>query len=158
MFPLTEPLVPARPRITVAAIVEDLGRFLCVEERTKDGRTVINQPAGHLERGETLSEAVIRETLEETGWQVRPTHVVGCYLWGPAAEGPSYFRIAYAASPVSHDPNAILDAVIERALWLTADELAQRGHSHRTPLVMRCVNDYLNGENYSLSLITEFPA
>lgn len=154
MHPTESQADPAgRPRVTVAAIVEMDGRFLFVEERDDREKLVINQPAGHVEAGEDLLEAVIRECFEETGWRVRPVHLVGFYLWGRSDRSVSYLRAAIACRPEWHDPDAILDAGIERPLWLTPEELAQRREMHRSPLVSRCVEDYLKGEHYPFSVI-----
>lgn len=142
-----------RPRVTVAAIVENEGRFLLVEERDDRGDLVINQPAGHLESGESLLDAVAREAFEETGWQVRPKHLVGFYLWARPDRTLTYLRVAVACRPEHRDPNAVLDEGIERPLWLTAEELASRCDRHRSPLVMRCLEDYLSGECYPLSIL-----
>jgi len=143
----------ARPRVTVAAIVERNGRFLLVEERNEQGALVINQPAGHVEGGESLLGALIRETLEETGWQVEPLTLVGAYLWGKSDGSISYLRIAIAARADRHDPDSPLDEGIVQPVWLTRDELAASRDKHRSALVMRCVDDYLAGEVYPLSVL-----
>lgn len=140
-----------RPRVTVAAIVERDGRFLFVEERDAHGQLVINQPAGHAEGGETILEAVIRETFEETGWRIQPEHLIGCYLWSRPDGAVSYLRIAIAGSPESHDPTSPLDEGIERALWLSPAELSAQ--ALRSPMVLRCLEDYLAGERYPLALL-----
>jgi 8-oxo-dGTP pyrophosphatase MutT (NUDIX family) len=143
----------ARTRVTVAAIVESAGRFLLVEERDAENRLVINQPAGHVEAGESLPEALIRETYEETGWWVEPRALVGAYLWGNAGGTVSYLRIAIAAGVEQQDAKAVLDDGIERPLWLTRAELAAARDRHRSELVLRCVDDYLSGETYSLDAL-----
>lgn len=142
-----------RPRVTVAAIVERGGRFLLVEEFNAAGKLVINQPAGHVEAGESLPEALIRETVEETGWQVEPTALVGAYLWAPPDKSISYLRIAIAAQGLSHNEQAPLDEGIVRAVWLSRGELATRRQAHRSELVLRCIDDYLAGESYPLSVL-----
>ena len=154
-FPLMTSSDPklARPRVTVAAIVEASGRFLFVEERDARNRLVINQPAGHVEAGESLPEALIRETYEETGWRVQPRALVGAYLWSTADVSISYLRIAIAAVAVRQDAEAVLDDGIERPLWLTLDELAACRERHRSELVLRCVDDFLSGETYSLEAL-----
>jgi len=140
-----------QPDVTVAAVAVDGGRLLCVEERV-GGRLVINQPAGHLEPDESLVEAAVRETLEETGWDVRLTAFVGAYQW-KAGSGRHYLRFAFAAEPVAHDPERPLDDGIERALWLTPAERQQAAERHRSPLVWRAVADFLAGRRYPLEML-----
>jgi 8-oxo-dGTP pyrophosphatase MutT (NUDIX family) len=143
-----------RPAVTVATIVERDGRFLLVEEETRAGRK-LNQPAGHLESGESLGDGAARETLEETGWRVRPTHLVGIYTWADPANGVTFVRFAFAAQAESHDAGRPLDEGIVRALWLTHEELTARQAEHRSPLVLRCVEDYRAGQKWSSAVITE---
>lgn len=140
------------PRVTVAAVVERRGRFLMVEE-TSNGRLVFNQPAGHLEDNETLIEAVCRETLEESAWHIRPLGVVGLYLWRHPRKQVTVLRIAFAAEAVTHDPDRVLDTGIERALWLSREDLLAREARLRSPLVMRTLDDYLDGHLHPLSLV-----
>ncbi|TKS54004.1 NUDIX hydrolase [Luteimonas yindakuii] len=144
-----------QPAVTVATLVVDDGRLLCVEE-TAAGALVINQPAGHLDPGESLADGAVRETLEETGWTVRLTHLVGVYQW-TAEDGQPFLRFAFAAVPVSHDPARPLDRGIERALWLTPAQLRQAQARHRSPLVARTVEDFLAGRRYPLDLVTYLP-
>jgi len=151
-------LSPVRPRLTVAAVVEDHGRFLMVEERDRHGRLVINQPAGHVEGGESLVAALIREALEETGFGVEPLFVVGAYLWMTPDGSLSYLRMAIAAKALNHEADRPLDEGIERAIWLSRDELVAEIDRHRSPLVLRCVDDYLSGEHYPLTLMKSFIA
>lgn len=151
--PEIQPNSPGRPRVTVAAIVERDGRFLFVEERDAEGHLVINQPAGHVEAGESLLEAVVRETFEETGWHIQPEALVGIYQWGRPDGGINYLRVAIAGRPEGHDENATLDEGIERTVWLSLDELAERRAMHRSPLVMRCTEDFLAGERYPLAVL-----
>ncbi len=141
-----------KPDVTVAAVAERDGRFLFVEERVR-GRAVINQPAGHLEDGESFLEAVVRETLEETGWDFEPRAVVGVYLWRPGDTNRSFLRVAVAGELSSHDPARPLDRGILRTRWMTRDELAAPQLRLRSPLVMRCVEDYLAGARYPCGLI-----
>jgi 8-oxo-dGTP pyrophosphatase MutT (NUDIX family) len=150
-MPLTA--IPDRPRVTVAAIVERDGHFLFVEERDTQGQLVINQPAGHLEVGESLIEAVIREAVEETAWQVEPRSLVGVYVWGKADRSVTYLRVAVAADPIQEAQDQALDEGIERVLWLTRDELVARQPQHRSPLVLQCVDDYLAGARHSLDVL-----
>ena len=140
--------------VTVATIVEDQGRFLFVEE-LKGGRAVLNQPAGHLEANETLQQAAIRETLEETGWDVELTSLVGIYLYTAPSNGVTYQRICFAAKPLRHHPELALDEGIIGPLWLSRDELADEQQRWRSELVMRCVEDYLGGERFSLALLRD---
>lgn len=148
-----------QPDVTVATVVVDDGRLLCVEERA-NGRLVINQPAGHLEPDESLTDAALRETLEETGWQVRLTAFIGAYQWKAPAltgetEGRHYLRFAFAAEPVSHDAARVLDDGIVRALWLTPGELQAASDRHRSPLVWQAVVDHLAGRRQPLSLLQQ---
>jgi 8-oxo-dGTP pyrophosphatase MutT (NUDIX family) len=141
-----------KPNTVVATIVEQDGRFLFVEEEA-DGRAVFNQPAGHLDPGETLLEAARRETLEESGWHVEPTGLVGIYLVEPPGSTITYQRFCFRARALRHDPARALDKEIIRAVWLTRDELVDERARHRSPLVLRCVDDYIAGHNYPLALI-----
>ncbi|MGD9842647.1 MAG: NUDIX hydrolase [Steroidobacteraceae bacterium] len=142
-----------KPDVTVAAVVERDGRFLLVEEHMGQ-RLVINQPAGHLEANESLREAVIREALEETAWSFVPESVSGIYLW-PHPERPiSFLRVAFVGQVVQHHPERRLDHGIRRALWLSRNEVEQRSTQLRSPLVLQCIDDYLSGARYPLSLLT----
>lgn len=143
-----------QPDVTVATVVVREGRLLCVEERS-NGHLVINQPAGHLEPDESLLEAALRETREETGWNVRITHVVGAYQWKAAETGRHYMRFAFAAEPVDEIPGATLDEGIVRAMWLTPQELQAESARHRSPLVWRAVADFLGGSRHPLSLVQQ---
>ncbi len=143
-----------QPDVTVATVVVRDGRLLCVEERA-NGHLVINQPAGHLEPDESLLEAAIRETREETGWNVRITHVVGAYQWKATETGRHYLRFAFAAEPLDEIPGATLDEGIVRTLWLTPQELQAEQARHRSPLVWRTVADYLGGNRHPLSLVAQ---
>ena len=139
--------------VTVATIVEDQGRFLLVEEISADKKQVFNQPAGHLEANESLLEAAVRETLEETGWDVELTAVTGIYLYTAPSNGVTYQRVCFAARPVRHHPKRALDDGILGARWMTRDELAAQPERWRSHLVLRCIDDYLEGERFPLSLI-----
>jgi 8-oxo-dGTP pyrophosphatase MutT (NUDIX family) len=141
------------PHVTVATVVVREGRLLLVEERI-DGRDVLNQPAGNLEPGESLAAAALRETLEETGWQVQLSAFIGVYQW-TAPDGTAFLRFAYAAEPVSHDPARPLDEGILRALWLSPAELQAEHARLRSPLVWEVVADYLGGQRHPLSIVRE---
>ncbi|HMU90413.1 MAG: NUDIX hydrolase [Pseudomonadales bacterium] len=142
------------PHATVATIVERDGHFLLVEE-SEGERLVINQPAGHLDQGETLAAAAVRETLEETGWEVTVKALLGLYTYTSAYNGISYLRTCFIAEPLRHHPERPLDTGILRTLWLTVDELRARRDRLRSPLVLRNVEDYLRGKRYPLDFIHE---
>lgn len=143
-----------KPNVTVAAVVEREGRFLFVEERA-DGALVLNQPAGHLDNGESLEHAVVRETLEETGWHVAPEALLGVYRWRHPKKNVTYLRFTFIARALRQEPNCTLDHGIVRALWLSPRELRDEGHRHRSPQVQRCVDDYLTGQRFSLALLKD---
>ncbi len=147
----------ARVHVTVAAIAERDGRFLMVEEQA-DGRCVYNQPAGHLDEGEGLIEAVVRETLEETAWHFEPHTLVGLYLWKNPALDVSYLRACFYGHCVAHDPARALDDGIVQALWLSRAELAAASDKLRSPLVLACVDDYLTGQRYPLGVLNHILA
>ncbi|MEX6503739.1 NUDIX hydrolase [Pseudomonas zhanjiangensis] len=143
-----------QPHITVATVIEDQGRFLLVEELA-EGRTVLNQPAGHLEANESLLQAAIRETLEETGWDVQLTGVIGIYLYTAPSNGVTYQRVCFAGKALQQHPARPLDEGIIAPRWLTRDELAAQPQRWRSELVPRCIDDYLTGELFPLSLIRD---
>lgn len=142
------------PHVTVATVIEDNGRFLLVEELA-DGRAVFNQPAGHLEADESLIEAAHRETLEETGWHIELTAVTGIYLYTAPSNGVTYQRVCFAGKPLRHQPDLALDEGIIGPRWLTRDELAAQPERWRSELVLRCIDDFLAGERFPLSLIRQ---
>lgn len=142
-----------KPDVTVAAVVERDGQFLFVEERA-GGRVVLNQPAGHLENDETLPHAATREVLEETGWTFVPEHVVGIYLWQPEHLSRTFLRVAFTGRLEGHDAARPLDHGILRTRWLDRAQLAGQSPRHRSPLVLRCVDDYLAGARYPIALLT----
>ncbi len=138
-------------RLTVATVIEREGRFLLVEEYADGEELVYNQPAGHLDEHETLAAAAIRETLEETAWEVRVDAIVGIYYW-THPQGHTFVRTCFAGAALHHHPEQPLDHGITRALWLTRDEIAALGPKLRSPMVLRCVDDYLAGTRYPLEL------
>lgn len=150
-----------QPDVTVATVVVRDGRLLMVEERAH-GKLVFNQPAGHLEPDESLSEAALRETREETGWDVNLTAFIGAYQWQAPMQadgnaGRHYLRMAFAAEPLRHDPTRPLDDGIVRALWMTPAELLAERDRHRSPLVWQVVADHLAGQRHPLSLLRQVP-
>ncbi|MBT8130119.1 MAG: NUDIX hydrolase [Gammaproteobacteria bacterium] len=140
------------PHVTVAAIAENDGKFLIVEEKV-DGQMVYNQPAGHLDSGESLIEAVIRETLEETAWTFQPEALVGIQLWRHPVHSESYLRFSFCGSCYEHNTNRPLDDGIEDVVWLSRDELMDNNHRLRSPMVLRSIDDYLEGRRYSLDIL-----
>jgi 8-oxo-dGTP pyrophosphatase MutT (NUDIX family) len=146
---------PWKPSVTVAAVVARDDRFLLVEEETTDG-VRLNQPAGHLDPGETLVQAAAREALEETAHRFTPTALLGVYVARsvPAQGAPvTYVRFAFTGELGEAEAGRALDDGILRVLWLSADELRARRPEHRSPLVMQCVDDYLGGRRFPLDLV-----
>lgn len=143
-----------RPVVTVATIVARDGAFLLVEEETSAG-VRINQPAGHLEAGESLVRAAARETLEETGHHITPTALVGIYRWQAPEAGTTFIRFAFAGDVIGHDASRALDVGILRVLWLSYDELVAERARHRSPLVLRCIDDFRAGVRRPLDFVTE---
>jgi ADP-ribose pyrophosphatase YjhB (NUDIX family) len=143
-----------KPDVTVAAIVEREGRFLLVEEQTESG-LLFNQPAGHLEDEESLKAAVIRETLEETAWDFEPEELVGIYRWRVPGRNVTYLRFAFSGRLGSHHAHRELDEGIVRAVWQTPAEIRAGRERHRSPLVERCVEDYLSGRRAPLDLLSD---
>lgn len=140
------------PDVTVAAVVERDGQFLCVEERIRH-RLVLNQPAGHVEDRETLLAAVIRETREETAYCFEPRALLGTYLWRDPESELSTLRFAFVGDVTAHDPTQALDRGIVRALWMTPRQLQHAAARLRSPLVMRAVEDYLAGRRQRLDSV-----
>lgn len=140
------------PHVTVATIVENQGRFLMVEEMADD-RAVFNQPAGHLEADESLIQAALRETREETGWEVELTGVIGIYLYTAPSNGITYQRVCFSAKPLRQIAGSVLDHGIIGARWMTRQELAEHSERLRSPLVLLCVDDFLIGDPFPLAVI-----
>lgn len=140
------------PHVTVATLVERDGHWLFVEERI-NGEAVLNQPAGHWENGESLIEAAVRETQEETAWQVAPESLIGIYSYRPPALPYTFLRIAFMAKPLAFDNEQPLDDGILRALWLTPEQCRDAGARHRSPMVQRCLDDALAGRRLPLEAL-----
>jgi 8-oxo-dGTP pyrophosphatase MutT (NUDIX family) len=143
-----------KPSVTVAGIIERDGKFLFVEELA-DGRRVLNQPAGHLDPGESLVAACAREVLEETAHRFTPNSLVGVYRWHYAKKDVTFLRFAFAGTLEGVEAGRRLDKEIIAVHWLTRDELAARAAEHRSPLVLQCVDDFLAGRHYPLELLSK---
>jgi ADP-ribose pyrophosphatase YjhB (NUDIX family) len=161
-----------KPNVTVAAVLEQDGKFLLVEEQTERG-ILFNQPAGHWEPDETLTAGAAREVLEESAYEFEPRQLLGIYLWHapkagnplsanadveltPPGSGITYLRFAFAGRTLAHHPERALDEGIIRAVWMTPDEIRANRERHRSPLVLRCLEDYLAGKRYPLDIITHY--
>jgi phosphatase NudJ len=149
-----------KPAVTVAAVIAERGRYLLVQEHTREGLR-LNNPAGHLDPGESPLEAVQRECLEETARTFVPGALVGLYFWRftrrEPAEDVTYLRIAYCGEVGAEQPGRRYDSGIERTLWLTLDEIRARRAEHRSPLVLRCIEDHQAGRRFPLDLIQGDP-
>jgi len=145
-----------KPHVVVAAVAEQDGRFLLVEEMT-DAGILFNQPAGHLEEHESLLDAVRREMLEETAHYFEPEYLLGVYHWRHPTKDRTYLRFAFTGVITGHDPTAPLDEGILRAVWMTPEEIRESRMRHRSPFVDQCVSDFLTGRRFPLDLINEFP-
>ena len=141
-----------KPNVTVAAIVEDNGRFLLVEEYS-DNELVYNQPAGHLEHNETLIDAVRREVMEETAYEFIPQAVTGIYMYPNSNQDITYLRVCFYGTCHNHDPVQPLDDGIVRAVWLSKDELMTQQEKLRSGMVLRCIDDYLSGQSFPLEIL-----
>lgn len=146
---MTSPL-----HLTAATVIEHDGRFLFVEEESR-GRVVINQPAGHVENGESLTDAAIRETFEETGWRVAIDSLISLYRWRHRRTGETYFRAAFCARLVEFEQDHTLDDGILRTLWLNRDDLEREQARLRSPLVLRCIDDFTAGRRYPLDMLVD---
>jgi 8-oxo-dGTP pyrophosphatase MutT (NUDIX family) len=145
-----------RPHVTVACVVADGDRYLMVEEEA-NGRLAYNQPAGHLDDGESLVAAALRETLEETGWTVALQHLIGVHQWRSTEHGDAVIRFSFAARAVSHDAARPLDKGIRRALWLSRGEIAALGDRLRSPLVLLSIDAWLAGQRLPLGTLDYLP-
>jgi 8-oxo-dGTP pyrophosphatase MutT (NUDIX family) len=152
-----------KPSVTVAAIIESEGRFLLVEEQMPGG-LMLNNPAGHLDEGESPLEGVVRETLEETTRTFTPRSLVGVYVSrfqrenGDEIEDVTYLRFAYEGQVGEPDPTRQLDTGIVRTVWMTLDEIRASRERHRSPLVINCIEDYVAGKRHPLDLVTAHPS
>ena len=144
-----------KPNVTVAAVLEQEGRFLLVEEQTEQG-ILFNQPAGHWEPDETLAAGTAREVMEEAAYAFEPQHLLGIYRWHAPASDTTYLRFAFSGSIHAHHPERALDDGIIRAVWMTPEEIRTTRERHRSPLVLRCIEDYLAGKRYPLEIITHY--
>lgn len=144
-----------KPNTTVAAVIERDGYFLLVEEDTDDG-VRLNQPAGHLDQGESLVAACTRETLEETAWRFTPTQLVGIYQWTRPPGDLTYLRFAFAGTLGEHEADRHLDSGIRRALWLDIGEIIAAQAIHRSPLVLQCINDFLAKRRFPLDVLRHY--
>jgi 8-oxo-dGTP pyrophosphatase MutT (NUDIX family) len=142
-----------RPSVTVAAVIERGGRFLLVEERV-EGRIVLNQPAGHLDPGESLLAACRREVLEETAHRFEPTSLVGIYRWHYAAREVTFLRFCFSGEIKGVEDRA-LDREIVALHWLTEGEVKSRQAEHRSPLVQKCVDDFVAGRHFPLDVLSK---
>jgi len=146
-----------RPHVTVACVVARGERYLMVEEEV-DGRLVYNQPAGHLDDRETLLQAAVRETLEETGWTIEVEHFLGVHQWRSTEHGEGVVRFSFAARPLAHDPHRTLDEGIRRAVWLTRAEIAALGERLRSPMVLLSIDAWLAGRRLPLDVLSSLLA
>lgn len=142
-----------KPHVTVATVVENDGDYLLVKE-APEGKIVYNQPAGHLDEGESLVHAAYRETLEETGWEVEITHYLGSYRY-IAPNGTTYLRHGFCAKPLIHHKSRPLDQGIEEAVWMSYEEICQQYSNMRSPMVKQIIDDYRQGEHYPLAVLHE---
>ena len=144
-----------KPNVTVAAVIERDGKYLLVEEETEDGIR-FNQPAGHLEEGESLLEAVVREALEETRYIFHPTALVGIYQWPRPQRDITYLRFAFAGEIVGEEKERPLDQGIIAPRWLSREEVKATASRHRSPLILQCIEDFAAGQRYPLELIHHY--
>jgi 8-oxo-dGTP pyrophosphatase MutT (NUDIX family) len=144
-----------KPNVTVAALIERDGRFLLVEEETTEGIR-FNQPAGHLDEGESLLTACTREALEETAWHFTPTALIGVYQWPRPQRDITYLRFAFAGELGEFEQDRPLDDGILRTVWLTPSEIEACRDNHRSPLILQCVRDFEAGRRFPLDLIRHY--
>lgn len=142
------------PHLTVATVVERGGRYLFVRERSGD-RLVYNQPAGHVEPGESLQQAALRETLEETGWEVSLRNFLGIHQYHSPHNGISYVRVSFSADALRHDPARTLDEDILEVCWLSHHDLLRRRQALRSPMVLEVIEAFEKGQTYPLELLRQ---
>ena len=144
-----------KPHVTVAAVIEHDGKFLLVEENTSQG-LLFNQPAGHLEPNESLIAGVTREVLEESARDFIPQYLIGIYRWHSTAADTTYLRFAFGGQVTQYYPERTLDEGIVHAVWMSPEEIRASQSRHRSPLILRCVEDYLAGKRYPLEILTHY--
>ena len=146
-----------KPNVTVATVIEQDGKYLLVEEEPEAGAGLfLNQPAGHLDPGESIIQGAIRETLEETAFTFVPEYLLGVYQWHSQRVDTTYLRFAFYGRVTDHDVNRVLDDGILRADWFSLDEIRQNIQRHRSPLVMQCIQDHIAGKRYPLDLLNRY--
>lgn len=146
-----------KPNVTVATVVEQDGKYLLVEEEPEAGAGLfLNQPAGHLDPGESIIQGAIRETLEETAYTFVPEYVLGIYQWHSHRVDTTYLRFAFGGHVTHHDSERVLDTGILRADWFSLDEINRMIQRHRSPLVMQCIQDHMAGKRYPLELLAHY--
>ena len=144
----------ASNHLTVAVVVKRDNKYLCVAEYA-DQQRVYNQPAGHVEPGEKLAAAAIRETLEETGWTVELTRLISLSTYLAPSNGMTYYRVCLAAEAISFNSDYQLDSDIDEALWLSYEDILERREQLRSPLVLQAIEDYQNGRIHPLDMLYE---
>jgi ADP-ribose pyrophosphatase YjhB (NUDIX family) len=143
--------MPNKIHLTVATVVKSDNSFLMVKEK-EFGRSVINQPAGHVEPGEDIIDAAVRETYEETGWNVEIENLIGIYSSKAKVSGITYYRLAFSAHAISYDEQASIDPDIDEVLWLTMDQISSNSDNLRSELVISCINDFNQGKIFPLEI------
>jgi len=143
--------VPDKIHLTVATVIEKSGQFLMVKE-TRQGRQLINQPAGHVEPGEDILAAALRETYEETGWVVSLSGFLGIATYRAPSNWITYYRHTFVAQPIEFDPSAQIDTDIDEAVWMSYDQIESNLTTLRSPLVLSCLSDYLAGAIFPMEI------
>jgi len=144
-----------KPHLTVASVIERKNKYLLVEEHTDNG-IAFNQPAGHVENGESIVSAIKREVNEETAWLFEPEAIIAIQLWRKTPEYPSFVRVCFSGKVHSHNAEQKLDDDIITTHWLSREQMAEKKSQLRSPLVLKSVDAYLNGERYPLSLLKSY--